>query len=55
MIAVALLSVFMAAALVGIAAKGWNLHRSFPWISSVLVVLFLASIAGLRTDSNSLV
>jgi hypothetical protein len=53
MVTIALLFVFIAAALVGVVAKGWNLGRSFGWISSFPTVLFLGSLAGLRSDSNS--
>jgi hypothetical protein len=38
---------------VGIAAKGWKLHRSFAWISSLPIILFLCSLAGLLRDGNS--
>jgi hypothetical protein len=55
MITITLLFLFIAAALFGIAAKGWNIQRSFPLISSFLLVLFVGSLLGLRTDSNSLV
>ncbi len=53
MVTIALLFVFVVAALVGIAAKQWNIQRSFAWISSLPIVLFLGSLEGLLTDSNS--
>jgi hypothetical protein len=55
MVTITLLFVFTAAALVGIATKGWNLQRSFAFVSSLPTILFLGSLAGLLRDGNSLI
>jgi hypothetical protein len=53
MVTIALLFLFIAAAVFGIAATGWNIQRSFPLITSFPLILFFGSLAGLLIHSNS--
>jgi hypothetical protein len=55
MVTIAILLLFIAAGVVAMATKQWNLKRSFAFVSSLPIILFLGSLAGLLHESNSLI
>jgi hypothetical protein len=54
MIAITVAVLFVAAALLGMTAKRWNVQRSFAVLSSFPAMVCLASFMGLLHDSNSI-
>jgi|SRR5689334_19826535 hypothetical protein len=55
MIAISVAVLFIAAALLGMTAKRWNVQGSFALLSIVPTTLCVGSFLGLLHDSNSLV
>jgi hypothetical protein len=53
MVTITLLFLFITAALLVMAAKQWNIQRSFAFVGSVPIILFLGSLLGLLNDANS--